>query len=305
MASLLFLLAIVLAVLGFGLPPKLHNPNGDPSDLGATRTALKVCSVFALVIAFLGGSYFSVPAGYRGVLLQFGAVNGVLGEGAHFVLPFVQHVETMEVRTQKEQAKASAASRDLQIVTTEVAINYHLDPERVGDLYKRVGPDFASRIIDPATQETVKAVVAQYTAEELIRQREEVKNKIDSSLTARLSNYSIAVESGGVSLTNFDFSPDFNKAIEAKQVAQQTAEQQKYILQKAQMEAETAITKAKGEAEANRIKALALSTVGGTKVLAREWIDKWDGHLPTVSSNGNGMIIDLKSLMDAKDKPGQ
>jgi len=118
-------------------------------------------------------------------------------------------------------------------------------------------------------------------------------------LTDRLSPYHIVVETHGVSLTNFEFSPEFNQAIEAKQVAQQSAEKQKYILAQAQLEAQTAITAAKGEAEANRIKAQALNTQGGQKVLMRAWIDKWDGKLPTVSSSG-GTIIDLKSLMNDK-----
>jgi regulator of protease activity HflC (stomatin/prohibitin superfamily) len=220
-----------------------------------------------------------------------------LGEGINMITPYMNTVEIMEVRTQKESAKASAASKDMQVVTSAVAINYHIDPSHVGDLYKGVGPDYRNRIVDPAVQESIKQVTAQYTAEELVKQRARVKTQVEGEITTRLKAYNLIVEPLGVSITDFDFSPDFNKAIEAKQVAQQEAEQQKYVLQKAELEKQTAICKAQGTASAARLNAQALQASGGGKVLAREWIEKWDGHLPTVAGAGGGMIIDLKSLL--------
>ncbi len=278
-------------MVGFVLPSKI-----DDSDLSGVKKWLKSGSFVLIILSVFGSAYYSVPAGYRGVLLNFGAVKGVMGEGVQFVIPFVQKVELMEVRTQKEEAQAAAASKDLQNVSTTVAINYHLNPLQVGNLYKNVGLDFATRIIDPATQETVKAVVANYTAEELIRLRSKIKNEIDTMLTERLKAYDIVVENNGVSLTNFEFSQDFNSAIEQKQVAQQSAEKSKYELQKAEIDAKTAIAIAEGEARSNKIKAEALNQNGGSKVLAREWIEKWDGHLPQVSSGGN-MMFNIDSLI--------
>lgn len=291
MFSFIIFLATIALVVGFVLPLKI-----DDSDLSGVKKWLKSGSFVLIILSVFGSAYYSVPAGYRGVLLNFGAVKGVMGEGVQFVIPFVQKVELMEVRTQKEEAQAAAASKDLQNVSTTVAINYHLNPLQVGNLYKNVGLDFATRIIDPATQETVKAVVANYTAEELIRLRSKIKNEIDTMLTERLKAYNIVVENNGVSLTNFEFSQDFNSAIEQKQVAQQSAEKSKYELQKAEIDAKTAIAIAEGEARSNRIKAEALNQNGGSKVLAREWIEKWDGHLPQVSSNGN-MMFNIDSLM--------
>ena len=291
MFSFIIFLATIALVVGFVLPLKI-----DDSDLSGVKKWLKSGSFVLIILSVFGIAYYSVPAGYRGVLLNFGAVKGVMGEGVQFVIPFVQRVELMEVRTQKEEAQAAAASKDLQNVSTTVAINYHLNPLQVGNLYKNVGLDFATRIIDPATQETVKAVVANYTAEELIRLRSKIKNEIDTMLTERLKAYNIVVENNGVSLTNFEFSQDFNSAIEQKQVAQQSAEKSKYELQKAEIDAKTAIAIAEGEARSNRIKAEALNQNGGSKVLAREWIEKWDGHLPQVSSNGN-MMFNIDSLM--------
>lgn len=240
-----------------------------------------------------------IPAGNRGILLRFGAVKGVLSEGMNFVTPFIDKVERIEVRTQKEQTDATAASRDLQTVKTTVAINYHLVPSKVGDLFKNVGNDFKIRIIDPAVQESLKQVTAKFTAEQLITQRTEVKAQVEAEITKRLGAYDILVEPMGVSITNFNFSDEFNQAIEQKQVAQQETEKQKYILAKAELERETAVTKAKGEAESVKIKALALQAAGGGKVLAREWIDKWDGKLPQVAGNNN-LMLDLKSMISSK-----
>ncbi len=253
------------------------------------------------VLMILGGSLMAtviqVPAGYRAVLLRFGAVQGVLSEGINFVVPGVNSAVLMEVRTQKEDSKATAASRDLQTVTTSVALNFRVDPGEVGELYKKVGDQYTVRIIDPAVQESIKVVTARYTAEELIKQRAQVKQEVEAEITKRLKQYNLIVEPSGLSITNFDFSPEFNKAIEAKQVAQQEAEQQKYVLQQAELQKQTAIAKAEGVSQAAKLNAAALQVNGGSLVIAREWIDKWDGKLPQVSSGGQFMI-DLRDLLN-------
>ena len=219
------------------------------------------------------------------------------------IIPYVNSVEMMEVRTQKETAEnASAASKDLQVVTTSLALNFHIYPSKVGDLYKRVGLEYRSRVIDPAVQESIKMVTAQFTAEQLIKNRAMVKEQVEAEITRRLMSYDIIVEPMGLSITNFAFSTDFESAIEAKQVAQQEAEKQKCVLQKADLERQTQVTKARGAAEAAKLNAAALQAQGGSKVLAREWIEKWDGHVPTVSgAGGGGVILDINSLM----RPGQ
>ncbi len=291
----LVVIAILLFVVGFALPKTEAN-----MDMKRVKSTLEVVGVVFFFAGLIMSSFVSVHAGYRGILLQFGAVYGDLSEGPHFIVPLIQNVEMIEVRTQKETADAAAASKDLQIVQAKIAINYHVDPGAVGNLFKKVGTEFASRVIDPATQETVKAVMANYTAEELINKREEVKRHIDDELTQRLAAYNIIVEVNGVSLTNFDFSADFNKAIELKQVAQQTAEQQKYELQKAELEAQTVVAAAKGRASAAQIEAAAYNALGGSKVLAKAWIEKWDGKLPTVAGS-QGLMIDIASLMSGAD----
>lgn len=256
-------------------------------------------------LAMLAGLMFAagvvVKSGYVGVRLRFGAVNGQLTEGFHLIMPGIDEVVLIEVRTQKDQSQAGAASRDLQTVRADIALNYRVDPAQVGKLYSEVGTQYKARIIDPAIQEAIKVASAKYSAEDLIRQREKVKYEVEEIVTKRLSNYYLIVEPGGLSITNFEFSEEFNRAIESKQVAQQEAEKQKYVLQQAELEQQTRIARAKGEAEAAKLNAESLKAQGGALVVAREWIAKWDGQLPQVSgggSQGGGFILDLKSLLD-------
>jgi regulator of protease activity HflC (stomatin/prohibitin superfamily) len=268
---------------------------------GMTATLLRIGSIILVLAGTLSSGVTIVPAGYRGVLLRFGAVTSVLGEGIHFVVPGANQVVLLEVRTQKEVSQSTAASKDLQVVTANIALNFHINKEQAATLFQNVGTEYRARIIDPVVQESLKVVTARYTAEELIRLRDKVKNEVEKEITQRLAVYNITVEPMGVSITNFDFSEEFNKAIEQKQVAQQMAEKQKYVLQQAQLEAQTSITKAKGVAESGRINAQALQVQGGRLVLAREWIDKWDGKLPTVQGgSGGGMILDLRDVMGNK-----
>jgi regulator of protease activity HflC (stomatin/prohibitin superfamily) len=285
----------LILALSFILPKAM----GDSArKAGGFAVLGRFIGVLMIVGGIISSGVTMVPAGYRGVLLRFGAVQGVLNEGIHIIVPQMQTVELLEVRTQKEEAQSAAASKDLQTVTTTLAVNFHVSPDGVDDLYKNVGRDYKTRVIDPIVQESLKAVTARYTAEELIRLREKVKTEVEADITRRLLPYNIVVEPSGVSITNFGFSEEFNRAIEQKQIAQQTAEKQKYVLQQAKLQADTAITEAKGKAEAARINAQALQAQGGSRVLAREWIEKWDGKLPAVSGGGNGgMILDVRDLL--------
>lgn len=289
---------LILIVLSFMLH-RFHTETSPALNLKPWAWAVRVAGLIFIIGGLLASTIIIVPAGYMGVLMRFGAVRGQYPSGIHVIMPYVNSVELMEIRTQKEASEATAASRDMQIVTTSLALNFHVDPSRVSKLYQNVGVDYKARIIDPAVQESIKMVTAKFTAEELIKNRSAVKAEVETDITRRLEAYDLLVEPAGLSITNFNFSREFNSAIEAKQVAQQEAEQQKYVLQKAELERQTAITRARGVSEAAKLNALALQAQGGSKVLAREWIEKWDGHVPTVSSNGNGVIIDINSLLKA------
>ncbi len=296
---LLLLVAFVVHVSRSQMP--------DPARSKGQAWILGVIGVLMIFVGSIAGAFTQVPAGYRAVLMRFGAVQGMLGEGIHFIVPGVNSVELVEVRTQKEESTATAASRDLQTVSTSLALNFRVDPAKVGELYQKVGTQYKSRIIDPAVQESVKVVTSRYSAEDLIRNRAQVKMEVEAEITKRLGAYNLIVEPSGLSITNFDFSPEFNKAIEAKQVAQQQSEQQKYVLAQAQLEQQTDIARAKGKAEAAKLNAEALRAQGGSLVIAREWITKWDGKLPQVGGGNNGYMIDIKSLMDSasEGRPGR
>ncbi len=292
---------MAIAVLGFilffvsFLLAAIATREGGGYSRGAWIT--RGLGVLLMVGGLILASAVIVRAGFRGVLLRFGAVQGQLDEGFHLILPFVNEVVLMEVRTQKEESQASAASRDLQIVTTSLALNFRVDPSQVGELYRDVGTEYKTRVIDPAVQESLKVVTAKYTAEELIKFRSQVKSEVEHEITMRLKAYHLLVEPAGLSITNFAFSDEFNRAIEQKQVAQQQAEQQRYVLQKAELEKQTAVMIAQGKSEAAKLNAEALKVQGGSLVISREWIEKWDGRLPSVYGGGQGMIIDLGSLM--------
>jgi len=296
----LITLGIIVFVLGF-VVRGLHKQTKEQTDLRPASWAMTVIGILMIVGGAIWGSVTIVPAGYSAVLMRFGAVQGQLNEGIHMIVPGVNSVELMEVRTQKEESTGTAASRDLQVVTTTVALNFRVDRSAVGKLYQNVGKEYKARVIDPTVQESIKVVTSKYTAEDLIRSRAQVKNEIEKEVTTRLAAYNLIVEPNGFSITNFDFSAEFNKAIEAKQVAQQEAEKQKYVLARAELERQTAVAKAKGEAEAAKLNAEALKVAGGELVVAREWITKWDGRMPTVAG-GNQFMIDLKGIMDRASK---
>lgn len=230
------------------------------------------------VLVIIGNSVGTVGAGERGVLLQFGAVQDrVLGEGLYFKIPFIQDVQKMDVKIQKDEVPASASSKDLQIVTSAIAINYNIEPNSVNRIWQEVGKHYNQRIIAPAIQEAVKAITAKFTAEELIIKRELVKEEIKTSLTDRLSKHHINVVE--LNITSFDFSKSFNEAIEAKVTAEQLKLKSERDLERIKIEAEQKVVEAEGKAKAIKTEAEALSS--NPKVVELRWIEKWDGKTPT------------------------
>jgi regulator of protease activity HflC (stomatin/prohibitin superfamily) len=251
-----------------------------------------VLGVVAIVI--IGSlSVYTIPAGSVGVITQWGAVNRVVPPGIGIKWPIAEVVQKMDVRTQKDQVDAAAASKDLQKVTSTIAVNYHLDGKYAVDVFQNVGLEYQDVLIAPAIQNIFKATTAQYTAEELITKREEVRIKAEIALSSQLSVYHVVVEN--FNIVNFDFSPEFNAAIEAKQVAQQQVETARQKLAQAQVDAQTAIAQAKGQADAQAaLREAGALTPEYLKYLA---LTKWDGHLPSVVG-GASPFIDVSGLVD-------
>lgn len=252
---------------------------------------------FLLIVALMviSSSVTVVEAGTRGVLKQFGEVRTILQEGLNFRTPFVTDVVVIDVRTQRHQSDSTAASRDLQTVTTQVVLNYRPDPGKVDSLVRDIGTDYVTVVVDPAIQESVKAATAQYTAEELITQRPRVSQSIREVLQSRLEPRNIIVED--LSITDFRFSEEFSRAIESKQVAEQEALRAERELERARIEAQQRVARANAEAEARlsvaqaEAEALRLQReVISPELLQLRSIEKWNGELPRFMAGGEGVI---------------
>jgi prohibitin 1 len=237
-----------------------------------------------LLVVILLTPVVIVDAGQRGVLMRFGEVQTqILGEGLHLIVPLANTVKTLSVRVQKQESSAEASSRDLQDVFTDVALNWHIVPQEVNLIFQEIGDEASvvDRIINPAVEEVLKAVMAQYTAEEIITERGEVKAAVDDLLKTRLGSYHIAVDD--ISLVHVHFSERFSDAVEAKQIAEQDAKRADFIALKAIKEAEAKVNLAKGEAEAQRLIRQTLNA----QLLQKQAIEKWDGKLPEIVGKDN------------------
>lgn len=246
-------------------------------DILMIKKWLKRAAVSLAVLTVLLGCFTVVGVGERAVVVRFGHVERTLDQGFHLKAPLVDDVKKFDVRVTKTAATASAASKDLQTVAAEIALNWRLQPEAVAALYQEIGNQYEERIIAPSLQEAVKAATASYTAEELITKRQQVKDEIKSILAERLSKSHIVVTD--VNIVNFDFSDSFNAAIEAKVTAEQNALASKNKLEQVKYEAEQRVAQAQAEATAIKIQAEALKDNKGLAEL--EAVKKWNGVLPS------------------------
>ena len=305
-----------------------HSISGsvDPTQLIGKLAPLLIVVILLLVAA--AGVFVTVDAGTVGVVKRFGAVKDVaLPEGLHFKMPFAEEVVPMTTRLTASEAKATAASRDLQIVTTDVTTTYAINGDLAPLTFQRVGtPEkIAVTIVNPAVQESVKAVTAKFTAEQLVTQREVVKQQIqqaiESFINTTLGEKDVegALNIANVAITDFKFSEEFNKAIESKVQAEQAALQAKNEKLRRVTQAEAAAEEVKlaaaaqaftieaesiARAEAITREAEALS--GRPEVLRLRTIERWDGVMPRITS-GEGVMqmlqLDPQMLEGSAKKP--
>ena len=293
----------------------------DIPDVPKNVRRLTGTLIVLLIIAIVGITVVTtatarVPSGYRGVLLTWGKVEDtVLNEGLNFKIPFSQSVVIMNVQIQKAESIEATATKDLQEVSTTVAVNYKLDPIYVNEVYRDLRQDYVDRVIKPNIEESLKATTALFRAEELITKRAEVKQTFDTILAERLSIFNIQVIA--VSLTDFQFSPSFAAAIDAKVTAEQQAlvsknelEMIRYEAQQQIIQAEAAknatMRRAEGDAfaqitEANATaKAIQIITAQMTDEYAQYlWLTQWDGKLPAVyTKDESGLIIDVSEFLN-------
>ena len=265
----------------------LRNEKAE-GEIGAILLIGGVTTVIIALIA-LFSSIASIDVGEGGVVFnkQTGVVRDyALTPGWQFVTPFVTEVIHMETRIQKEQVKASAASSNLQTATTDIALNYYVRIDDLPWVYQNLGLDYKSRYVDQAIQDSVKAATAQYIAEELITKREVVRTKIEELLREKLGPKRIQVDA--VSITNFEFSPDFQAAIEQKQTSAQLALKAENDLLRIEVEAKQKVATATAEAKAIEIKGRALRD--NPSLVQLEWVYKWNGVQPqflVMGTDGN------------------
>lgn len=281
----------------------------------AGKIALLITLLFlALIVLF--SSAATVPAGHTGVIVTLGKVSETtLSEGFHLKVPFVQDVVSLSNQIQVYEVDAPAVSKDLQSVSSTIAVNYRLQSVRSAEIYRNIGGDYQAVILTPAVQESVKSVTAQYTAEQLITERSTVGEQIKEQLSTKVGEYGLQIEK--YNIVNFDFSAEFNQAIEQKQVAEQNllktkteqeqaivvanAEAQKKVIT-AKAEAEAILAQAQAQADANDLLNASLTEL----VLQNQMLEKWDGKLPTVTGGDSSLLLDLNQAVgSAKQTPAE
>jgi prohibitin 2 len=255
----------------------------------------------ALAAVLVSQSFVIVPPGHRGVSVMLGKVAPqAWEEGLHFRVPMAQQVRLMNVQIQKGEGGDSAASRDLQHVNVRVAINWRLAPERTPQILQQIGgPEVVGeRLILPLVHEAVKAVVARFTAEELVTRRTEVRNQIRAELEPRLRQHGVLVED--FAITGFSFSKEFEAAIEAKSRAEQDRMKAERDLERIRVEAEQTLTRSRAEAQALAISREAEAQAMRAQreqitpeLLQWETVRRWDGKLPEVMGAGQALPIQL------------
>ena len=258
-------------------------------------------TIVILVVLFIlaWGTFVIIPAGNRGIVLWWGSVEKrVMGEGFNLKVPIAERVIKIDVRVRPHPFKEiDAASKEYQMVKLTGMMNFHIDPAYVNDLYQKVGLDFADKVIDPAFNDFVKEVVPNYPITEILPKREEIRKRAMVKLGDNLARYHVIVDD--IYFANIRFTPDYEKAIEAKQVAQQQVETQRQILASREIEAQQKVATAKGEAESILVVAQgqakandALSRSISSILVQYKSIEKWNGILPQVSGGGIP-IVDL------------
>jgi len=264
---------------------------------GPKPRTIGILVILLIVFIFVWGAFVIVPAGHRGVVLWWGSVEKrVMGEGLNFKVPMAERVIKVDVRVQPHPFKEiDAASKEYQMVKLTGMMNFHIDPSYVNDLYQKVGLDFANKVIDPAFNDFVKEVVPIYPITEILPKREEIRKRAMTKLGDNLARYHIIVDD--IYFANIRFTPEYEKAIEAKQVAQQQVETQRQILAQREIEAQQKVATAKGEAESILVVAQgqakandALSRSISPILVQYKSIEKWNGILPQVSGGGIPLI---------------
>ncbi|MEB3355787.1 MAG: prohibitin family protein [Synechococcales bacterium] len=275
----------------------------------SNSVALILGVISAALLLVVTNCFVIINPGEAGVVSVLGkARDGVLLEGLHFKPPLVSKVDVYDVTVQKFEVPAQSATKDLQDLTASFAINFRLDPARVVEVRRTQGTleNLVSKVVAPQTQESFKIAAARRTAEEAITERSQLKQDFDEALNDRLKKYAVNVLD--TSVIDLNFSTEFTRAVEEKQIAEQRAQRAIYVAQEAEQEAQADINRAKGKSEAQRLLAETLNAAGGELVLQKEAIAAWQeggAQMPRVlvmgddSTGGLPLLLNLGDLQNA------
>lgn len=255
-----------------------------------------IAAVVFVIIIVVYNCFTVINAGEVGIKTRFGkVVDTQLNEGLNLKFPFIENIVKISVKLDKIEVESSGASRDLQDIKMNLAVNYHVIGEKAPNLYRTIGKDYKNVILVPAIQETIKAVVSEYTAEELITKRQEVSVKATNELNEKVKNFGVAIDT--FNIINFAFSEEFNNAIEEKQIAEQKVLKAKQELEKTKVEAQQKIENARAESEALKLQKQEI-TENLLKLREIEnqnkAIEKWDGKLPTYMTGSSTPFLNIK-----------
>lgn len=236
-----------------------------------------------VILVTVLSSFQTIRSGEVGLKVRFGKiVSTQLNEGFNFKIPYIEDIVIVNIKVQKIELITESSSKDLQTIQTNIAVNYRIESDRASELYRTVGNQYESVVLDPAIKESIKATIAKYTAAEIITARSEVSQKCMEELQAKVEKYGIIIDN--FNITNLSFSQEYTKAIEDKQVAEQK-------LEKAKLEAEAKLVEAEATKKANDLMKQSLTD----NLIQKEFIEKWDGKLPTTYAGDNIMgIFNLK-----------
>lgn len=265
-----------------------------------TLVAIPVIAFLLTFLLFFFDGWGQIQAGTRGVMTRMGAVIEVKDEGFYTKWPIIDRVTAINVQTQKVERQVTAASKDLQDVATTVALNYRIAYDKVGDMYKDIGPDIEEKVIIPVIEETVKSATANFTAEELITKRSEVRSAIIGQMKEKLDRRYVVVED--LNIINFSFSKAFTEAIENKVTQEQNALAEQNKLKTIEFQAQQAVAEAEGKAqsvkiaagaEAEAIKIRGDALASNPEVVQLNAVEKWNGTLPTFMGGDSVPFISI------------
>lgn len=246
-----------------------------------SKKSFLIVFIAIVVVITILSSFQTIKSGEVGLKVRFGKiVNTKLNEGFNFKIPYIEKIVKVNIKVQKAELSAESSTKDMQIVNTVVAVNYRVDSSKADDLYREVGNEYQAIVLDPAIKESIKSAIAKYNAEEITTKRAEVSSECLKTIQDKMNKYGIIIED--FNLTNIEFSREYTNAIEKKQVAEQE-------LAKAKLESERKIIEAEATKKANEL----LNSTLTNQNLEKQFIDKWDGHLPETYAGG-----DIKSIFN-------